>query len=61
MSLKTREVRYVLIVIDKFSKFGWTVPLKNKIVQTIKDSSANIPIGSKRPPHLIETERRKNF
>ena len=25
-----RGYRYVLVVIDKFSKFGWTVPLKNK-------------------------------
>ena len=28
---------YVLVVIDNFSKFGWTVPLKHKIAQTIKD------------------------
>ena len=30
--------RYVLVVIDNFSNFGWTVPLKNKNAQTIKDS-----------------------
>ena len=30
--------RYVLATIDNFSKFGWTIPLKNKNAQTIKDS-----------------------
>ena len=32
-----RIYRYVLVVIDNCSKFGWTVSLKNKIAQTIKD------------------------
>ena len=27
--------RYILVVIDNFSKFGWTIPLKNKYSQTI--------------------------
>ena len=40
--------RYVLVVIDNFSKFGWTVPLKNKNAQTIKNSFENISLGSKR-------------
>ena len=26
-----RGYRYVLVVIDNFSQFGWTVPLKNKM------------------------------
>ena len=33
-----RGYRYVLVIIDNFSKFGWAVPLKNKNAQTIKDS-----------------------
>ena len=53
--------RYVLVVIDNFSKFGWTVPLKNKNAQTIKDSFENILISSKRSPNLIETDRGKEF
>ena len=40
--------RYVLVIIDNFSKFGWTVPLKNKNAQTIKDSFENILINSKK-------------
>ena len=53
--------RYVLVMIDNFSKFGWTVPLKNKNAQTIKDSFENILISSKRKPNLIESDRGKEF
>ena len=53
--------RYVLVIIDNFSKFGWTVPLKNKNAQTIKDSFEKILLSSKRKPNLIETDRGKEF
>ena len=56
-----RNHRYVLVIIDNFSKYGWTIPLKNKNAQTIKDSFENILISSKRKPNLIETDRGKNF
>ena len=56
-----RGYRYVLVIIDNFSKFGWIVPLKNKNAQTIKDSSENILLGSKRKPNLIESDRGKEF
>ena len=56
-----RGYRYVLVVIDNFSKFGWTIPLKNKNAQTIKDSFENILINSKRKPNLIESDRGKEF
>ena len=56
-----RGYRYVLVLIDNFSKYGWTVPLKNKNAQTIKDSFENILLSSKRKPNLIETDRGKEF
>ena len=56
-----RGYRYVLVTIDNFSKFGWTIPLKNKNAQTIKDSFENILTSSKRKPNLIETDRGKEF
>ena len=56
-----RNHRYVLVIIDNFSKFGWTVPLKNKNAQTIKDSFENILISSKKKPNLIESDRGKEF
>ena len=56
-----RGYRYVLVIKDNFSKYGWTSPLKNKNAQTIKDSFENILISSKRKPKLIETDRGKEF
>ena len=56
-----RGYRYVLVIIDNFSKYAWTIPLKNKNAQTIKDSFENILIKSKRKPNLIESDRGKEF
>ena len=56
-----RGYRYVLVIIDNFSKFGWTIPLKNKNAITIKVSFENIIISSKRKPSLIESDRGKEF
>ena len=56
-----RGYRYVLVTIDNFSKYGWTIPLKNKNAQTIKNSFENILISSKRSPNLIERDRGKEF
>ena len=56
-----RDYRYVFVIIDNFSKYGWTVPLKNKNAQTIKNSSEKILISSKRKPNLIESDRGKEF
>ena len=44
-----RNYRHVPVIIDNFSKFGWTVPLKNKNAQTIKNSFENILTSSKNP------------
>ena len=56
-----RGYRYVLVTIDNFSKYGWTIPLKNKNAQTIKDSFENNLINSKRKPNLIKSDRGKEF
>ena len=60
-SENNRGYRYVLVVIDNFSKYCWAIPLKNKNAQTIKDSFENIIISSKRKPNLIESDRGKEF
>ena len=56
-----RGYRYVLVIIDNFSKFGWTVLPKNKNAITIKDAFENNLINSKRKPNLIESDRGKEF
>ena len=53
--------QYILVVIDNFSKFGWTVPLKHKSAQTITDEVSNLINKSKRKPNLIETDDGKEF
>ena len=56
-----RNYRYVLVIVDNFSKYGWTIALKNKKAQTIKDSVENILINSKRSPNLLEADRDRGF
>ena len=51
-----RGYRYVLVIIDIFSKFGGTIPLE-KNAQTIKDSFENIIKSSKRSPNPLEGDR----
>ena len=54
-----RGYRYVFVVIDNFSKSGYTIP--SKIAQTIKDSVENILITSKRKPNSIESDQGKEI
>ena len=56
-----RRYRYVLVVIDNFSKLGWTVTLENKSSQTITNSFENFLIASKRKPSSIETDDGSEF
>ena len=58
---KNKGYRYILTVIDNFSKFGWTVPLKNKCAKTVTEAFSNIINNSKRKPKLLETDDGKEF
>ena len=53
--------RYIFIVIDNFSKYLWTIPLKNKYSQTITNEFSNILTKSKRKPNKIESHRGSEF
>ena len=55
-----RGYRYVLVIIDTFSQFGWTFPLKNKSARPIKDSFETILKNSKKT-ELIESDRGEYF
>ena len=56
-----RGYRYILVVIDNFSKFGWTKPLKNKYAQSITDAFSEIIKSSNRKPNLLETDDGKEY
>ena len=51
-----REWRHFLVVVDKFSKNGFGVPLQIGAAQKIRNSISNIIHTSKRIPSLIETD-----
>ena len=53
--------RYILVVIDHFSKFGWTIPLKNKYAQSITDAFSQIVKSTKRKPNLFQTDDGKEY
>ena len=53
--------RYILVVIDNFSKFGWTIPLKNKYAQSITDAFSQIIKTSRRKPNVLETDDGKEY
>ena len=56
-----KNYRYVLVIIDNFPKSGWTIPLKNKKAQILKDSFGKILISAKRSPNLLKSDRSKKF
>ena len=55
-----RGYRYIL-VIGHFSKFGWTILLKNKYAQSKTDAFSQIVKTSKRKPDLLETDDGKEY
>ena len=56
-----KRYRYILVVIDNFSKFGWTIPLKNKFSQSVTDAFAELIKSSNRKPSLLETDDGKEY
>ena len=54
-----KSYSYILVLIDNFKKFGWTIPLKNKYAQSITDAFSQIVETSKRKPILLDTANGK--
>ena len=59
-SENNRGYRYVLVMIDKFSNFGCTIPLKRN-AQTMKDFFESNIISSGRKTNLSESDRVREF
>lgn len=53
--------RYILVVIDCFSKFAWCVPLKNKKAKETLDAFKSIVEGSKRKCERLQTDQGLEF
>lgn len=53
--------RYLLTVIDCFSKYAWAIPLKDKKGKTVVDAFKHIVIISKRIPKHLWVDEGKEF
>ena len=53
--------KYILVVFDNFSKFGWTVSVKNKYAQSITDAFSQVVKTSRRKANLLETDEVRNI
>ena len=53
--------RYILMVIDTFTRFGFAKPLKNKAGTTVALAFESIISENKSPPKLLHTDRGKEF
>ena len=53
--------RYIFVIIDKFSKRTWCIPLKNKNGETVTNEFSNILTTSKGRPLKIESDRGKEW
>ena len=53
--------RYIFPIIDNFSKYLWTIPLKKNYSQTITNQFSNILTTSKRKPLKVESDRGKEW
>lgn len=60
-SKMNNNYKYILMVIDVFSKFAWTVPLKNKTGNEVTRAMKSIFTADKRVPKNLHTDQGKEF
>ena len=60
-SKQSKNYKYILTVIDFFSKFSWCYPLKSKKSEEIIKSFKDIFKKSKRKPKLIQSDEGSEF
>lgn len=58
---ENKGYKYILVVIDSFSKFLWTRPLKTKTAQEVAKAMENIFRQSKRIPKKLVTDNGKEY
>jgi len=56
-----RGVRYLLTVIDVFSKYGWMLPLNDKTGKSDADAFKEIFKKSKQKPEKLWTDKGRDF
>ena len=61
LSTKNKNYKYLLTVVDVFSKYGWAVPVKNKKPETVAEAFLSILNKSGRRPWWLYTDRGNEF
>ena len=61
ISKYNKGIRYLLCVIDLFSRYGWVIPLKNKKGESIVEGFQKILYSSDRKPSKIWVDHRSEF
>ena len=61
ISKSDKGIKYLLCVIDLFSKYAWVVPLKDKKVTPITNTFQKILDCSKRKPNKIWVDQGSEF
>ena len=62
LSKQNKGYRYVLVVIDAFSKYAWARPIKKKTGKDVTDAFAKILKEAKgRKPQTLQTDAGKEF
>ena len=56
-----KGIRFLLCIIDVFSKYAWVVPLKDRKYVTIVNALQNILNSSKRKPKKIWVDKGSEF
>ena len=60
-SKQNNNYKYILTVIDSFSKYSWCYPLKNKNSNEIINCFKDIFKKSKRKPKMIQSDEGSEF
>ena len=59
-SMENKGIKYLLTVIDIFSKYAWAVPLKNKTGESVTEAFNNI-VSEGRTPKNLWVDEGKEF
>ena len=60
-SKSNKGIKYLLMVIDVFSKYGWIIPLKDKKTESVRLAFDHIFKNSKRKPEKLWTDKGSEF
>ena len=61
LSSKNKNVKYLLCVIDIFTKFAWVKPLKDKKGKTVLNAFIKIVNESNRKPNKLSVDQGREF